>query len=699
MQYKNIRKNLVLVWIVLTLLTFVSFAENTSEFGKVKLYDHSTEKTDEYIPAHITIGGDDVVTDVPAIIYIEWRDDVQYSRTLVPIRAITEMLGADVSWDGENQTAHVLYEDKDIALKLESKTALVNGKEVPLPSDIPAKLMAYNGNDRTMVPLRFLSEELGLHIAWDNISKEVRLNRPLQRIEKIEYQQNEGAQEFVIETSDKVSYVDYFVDGSEIERRSKLILQLANVVIAEDLLETDENGTYTEIIDDGGIGTFKAQQRIEDDVPELLIEIDMEQARGYDIKEEDNKLTISFVNNIKSITREQLISDEYIMVQAIDEPVYKITEWPEKNKYIIDILGAKLDDIPAGIGEVAINDKGIRKVTYGQLNAKEVYGEEQWITRVVLELEDFNDVEYINIDKTKNQLWINLENQDELQQIDYYSVDKKTSMLRILCENPKDYELDYDKDAHMIEVKIDKDDTNLKPVKFKPYDDKISKIIVDEKKKYYLIEVYLKDGVEYKRDKYDKGISVRIMTKNRIKRPQDGKLLIVIDPGHGGHDPGAISKIDGTEEKDINLTIALRLKKLLESNGLNVYMTRETDEFIGLYTRTDIANELEADAFISIHANSAANFEAYGIETLYGKSPKFAKTIHDNIINKTGTFDRGIKERMDLAVIRTSDMSAILIETGFLSNENDLNNLHDERFIDKLNQGVLNGLLDHFDLE
>lgn len=102
------------------------------------------------------------------------------------------------------------------------------------------------------------------------------------------------------------------------------------------------------------------------------------------------------------------------------------------------------------------------------------------------------------------------------------------------------------------------------------------------------------------------------------KRPVISKIRrVVVDPGHGGHDPGAVG-VTGLQEKDVVLSIGLKLRDLLkEELGLDVVMTRSTDVFIPLEERTAIANKVNADLFISVHANAAPNRSASGIETYY----------------------------------------------------------------------------------
>ncbi|HVA81467.1 MAG TPA: N-acetylmuramoyl-L-alanine amidase [Candidatus Binataceae bacterium] len=98
--------------------------------------------------------------------------------------------------------------------------------------------------------------------------------------------------------------------------------------------------------------------------------------------------------------------------------------------------------------------------------------------------------------------------------------------------------------------------------------------------------------------------------------PTRGHPLVMIDPGHGGYDPGA-SSADGIEEKNLALEIAIRLRTALEARGINAAMTRTTDEFVALGGRTRIANGADADLFVSIHLNSSPNPATTGIEVYY----------------------------------------------------------------------------------
>lgn len=202
-----------------------------------------------------------------------------------------------------------------------------------------------------------------------------------------------------------------------------------------------------------------------------------------------------------------------------------------------------------------------------------------------------------------------------------------------------------------------------------------------------------------------------------------GINTVVIDPGHGGKDPGAIGP-SKTQEKDVVLSVALTLGDLIKSNfpDVKVIYTRSTDEFIGLAQRAKIANEAGADLFISLHSNSAANSSAKGVESwvlglhktkaalevakfenssilmeddhdqtyqdfnpndpdayialslrqnaFLDQSIKFADLIQKECVGDLKRHDRGVKQAGFMVLYRAT-MPAVLVELGFLSNPDD----------------------------
>jgi N-acetylmuramoyl-L-alanine amidase CwlD len=189
----------------------------------------------------------------------------------------------------------------------------------------------------------------------------------------------------------------------------------------------------------------------------------------------------------------------------------------------------------------------------------------------------------------------------------------------------------------------------------------------------------------------------RQMTVHFYRSKLTGKT-IVLDPGHGGSDPGACGKQD-TYEKEVNLAVAIRLKALLEQAGVNVILTRTGDKFIGLYERAYLANRHRANLFISIHANSHPNSNIHGIEVFHyprmKQSHRLAEIILDSLSRSTGLQKLGVKTN-NFVVIRETAMPSILVELGFLSNYTEERLLKSAEFRDKAAIGIFNGIIGFF---
>ncbi len=169
----------------------------------------------------------------------------------------------------------------------------------------------------------------------------------------------------------------------------------------------------------------------------------------------------------------------------------------------------------------------------------------------------------------------------------------------------------------------------------------------------------------------------------------EGKIILVLDAGHGGNDSGATS--DGVAEKKLTLEILLAAKKQFDKDSrFKVYYTRTSDTYPALSDRAALANKVKADTFISIHINSADSTSANGSETLYDPnrvsatkkngidSLTLAKAMQKSLLESTGFNDRGLVKRcscsdcrkkgLSLCVLRETNMPGCLLEYGFISN-------------------------------
>ncbi len=254
--------------------------------------------------------------------------------------------------------------------------------------------------------------------------------------------------------------------------------------------------------------------------------------------------------------------------------------------------------------------------------------------------------------------------------------------------------------------------------------------------KFYLPSTFITEALPLHFDKFKmqgRDLHVPIPEDRSIK-------TIVLDPGHGGKDPGAVGK-KGTREKDVNLAVSLKLKKLLEQElDIKVLMTRSDDRFVSLQDRTKFANDNRADLFISVHANASKSRESKGIETYYlstarttearavealensvveiyegGKqaaakyddlaiilsdilqaehlegSNNLATQIQLNLVAGAKGIDRGVKQA-NFYVLRGAFMPAVLLELGFLSNPVEEALLANDEYQDRLARTIFEGI-------
>lgn len=188
-------------------------------------------------------------------------------------------------------------------------------------------------------------------------------------------------------------------------------------------------------------------------------------------------------------------------------------------------------------------------------------------------------------------------------------------------------------------------------------------------------------------------------------------MTVMIDPGHGGADPGAVGH--GIREKDVNLDIALRVGEVLAARGFDVLMTRTEDEYLSLQQRVRLARNSRAELFVSIHANAHTDERANGSLVLYydnrfpqaayPASPEMrrltwdnaalAQAVLDGLVAEAGTANLGIVPS-SVYVVRNGRVPSILVETAFVSNASDAALLASETWRTKAARGIANGIAD-----
>lgn len=194
-----------------------------------------------------------------------------------------------------------------------------------------------------------------------------------------------------------------------------------------------------------------------------------------------------------------------------------------------------------------------------------------------------------------------------------------------------------------------------------------------------------------------------IVHRDPLKEVKPVKTVwVMIDPGHGGEDFGTHSLTPPRyQEKYLNLATSYMVQDFLKELGHKSVLTRQKDVFISLEDRALLANREKPTLFVSVHYNAAPSTQADGVEVYYFRSAedkqrtadskKLAEMVLNKILFKTQAKSRGVKHG-DFAVIRETDMPAILVEGGFLTNEGEMEKLKDPMYLKRVAWGIAEGI-------
>jgi N-acetylmuramoyl-L-alanine amidase len=201
---------------------------------------------------------------------------------------------------------------------------------------------------------------------------------------------------------------------------------------------------------------------------------------------------------------------------------------------------------------------------------------------------------------------------------------------------------------------------------------------------------------------------------------ENTQKVVILDPGHGGEDPGAVSDYSGLKEKDVNLIIANKVKELLEKENYKVIMTRTEDKLVyqpgttsvtemrrqDLHRRKKMMDESGANIVVSIHLNKFKETQYYGAQTFYPhnsfESQKLAMSIQKAIketvdpSNKREALVRGKPNELPIIILRDLKTTTAIVECGFLSNSNEEKLLASSGYEEKLAMAIKQGICNYF---
>lgn len=671
---------------------------STSNWVSIELMDNFDKSVKVYPIVNLMLSGDDILSDVPAILYtLEGK-----TRTLVPVNVISRELGYDVSWNQEKQEVTITGDGKEIILKIDSATAYVNGKKTKLPNSVPAKLMTYQGISRTLVPVAFITEQLGMEIKWMDETKTVEIFKPKQKVTDVKYITDKRFKEIRIKTSGEVEATSYYIEGMGVGTRDKMVVDLQNTTLSVDKEKLDSENRLDLNVYFYGVDSAYAYQVPSED--KVRLEINLDIRKGFDIwyDEKTSEIVVQFINTVDDIRHEKIYNTDAIIIDTNQEPP-DVNVKQLKDKIIVDVVNSKMKFQNGEVGTMDINAPGVDTVSFSQFEPTGEYDPDDMVSRVVIDLANGVSPDNVFVEDVGDKIYVYVSGAP-LNGFNYAKKGLDSASLAINFDSPSTYTRNYNKDTRELTVGVSKKVAALDFMDITIDDSIVDKISIDDSsnKDFYLVKLKLSNGTTY-RDLTPSSETDQInlsFFNEALAMSEYKENLIVIDAGHGGSDSGAVG--DNSQEKVLALELAKQLKKKFESQGFKVYMTRETDKRVSLQERSIIANDLKATVFISLHMNSFTNKDANGLEVLYNpngdlNNKDLALSTHKYLISSLKPKDRGIVERPNLYVLRTTEMPSILVELGFVSNLQEEQKLLDASYRDRAADAILKGVMEYID--
>ncbi len=574
-------------------------------------------------------------------------------------------------------------------VKVREVPIILNGQAVIL--DDPSFIHI----DRALVPLRFVAESFGAVVGWEQKTKTAMVTLNGKKINlTIDSPNVTINQEKIKLDENSIPKLVTFANKSDARTMVpvRFISEILGFEAGYDIVK-EQPFINTEVVKDEVI-----DEEVVELEPEADKDKDKDEEKDKDKDKDEEKEEIKDLNRISDIYLDYINGKEVIVVDGSKDAKYTITKIKNPERLIIDIMDSSF--IKGDYFEYNYDIAFIKGVRASQFIGGNNYKPGDKIVRVVLDAKDGEIDPNVKIEVVDGKLII-YPKKSIWENINY---DKANSIISILTLDKTIYNVSYDNVLKTIEITI--------PAGFDNLDDDIGSVengIFEEiliLKDSFETKIKLKFNrtIEYEvlSDIIDNEIQIKFKSVNNVSASD---RVIVIDPGHGGSQPGATSP-NGIKEKDLNLKISLKVEAALKQLGYNVIMTRDNDKTVGLYERPGKANGIYADIFVSIHANSSTSPTPSGIEVLYspattGTNKKvdqypLAKMVMDEILKATGAKERGVIKRPDLVVIREANMPAILVEVGFLSNAEEEKQITNDSYQNKLVEGIIKGIEKYF---
>lgn len=684
----------VVLCIALIMPTQFSFANKFTEYENVELRQSGSNYFEKFEPVNLMISGIDVFSDAPGI--------TVNGRTIVPVSAILVELGVKYQWNGTTKEISFSYGGKNVVMQINNKYATINGKKTLLPDSVAPRIMTYKSItgdlvDRTYVPLKFISDVLGLSASWISDTRTVAINKLAQTLTGTYIDVYKPYPEIRFKVTGEVDVTSFVVDGADVGGQDKTIIDFQNTKLTPPSGASVKNGVWTYNIDDDIFGVDKIEIAQTSDNPyNTRVTIYQNERRGNDIFYDAAKkeMVVQLINTVGEVSVDKIYSTDTVVIGTRETPFYNVDV--SGKQLTVDVLNSYLR-INDGAYQVLPVDQGkIDTISYQQLDTSKdpMYGPDIEVTRVTILLKEKMTYDDFYVEESGDKLLVYITNQP-INNFNYVKQNSEKGMMTIDLFGKTDFTSTYDAQTRKIFIDIPKDKTDLGSFEQPINDHIIDQFVVSETTSNYHIEITLAENTSYSKSSSSSSV-VFNFTNAVIQNSDNKKTLIVIDAGHGGKDPGAVGS--KAQEKDLTLRASKLLQSELEKQGFRVYMTRSTDEYVGLYDRPAIANDLGATLFVSIHINAFTNDSASGVEVLYGNESMssdkgLAQMIQSQLIKSLGAVDRGIGHLPRLVVLKETTMPSVLCELGFITNAVEQDKLISEEYLKKAAQAMATGIV------
>lgn len=683
------KKILFTMFILLIFVPSFSFASVKLVYdGKVHIYNEK--------PITIIINEKEIQPPVAPVLL--------QGTTLVPARAIFQEMGAEVKWEPKAKKVIITTEEQEIVLVVNDTKAIVDGKEELMEK--PAKII----NGSTMIPIRFISEQIGMNVEWNKekfliqiTKKEKQVTSDSLKVESISWERIDNNLRVKIQANSKFTTYNKF----ELKNPTRVVIDIADADLALHQHSFQVNDAKLSKIRTSLFQEDPKTTRVVLDLPNSLpcgVQLSNDKTVMYVtigesgdalINEEkqgntsDSNIILNNVNELNkklgynTITIEDGTDRIGVIIKMKENQDYKVYRITAEDVIVLEIEDSEFDN---NLNKINIGNSVINKIT--SENLQEDTGLLKFYTAFQAQYQVIEEPQAlaVYISKTENKN-IRYENSRFVSTLIFSNSDV-TKVPEVI-----------QKDSEFI-IKLPDGTVELEQ----------GALAINDALAEWL-EIVDSNTVELKlNDSENISFNIRNDNKNKIfiylyaksKMPvQSDNILIAIDPGHGGKDPGTVYKKQ-VQEKDLNLDIAKRLDDALRDFGIPTILTRSTDEFVELKARTTLANNMKATLFVSIHNNCSDSLAVSGTETLYfpyddGKngltSKRFAELVQADILSYINTKDRKTVSRPNLVVLNSTQMPAVLVEVGFVSNESDRRRLSTEEFRQNAAEGICSGIL------